>query len=228
MFHKNKYTSWYYHIVTRAKSQERNKLSKEHNNYVYYEKHHIIPKSLGGNDDTDNVVLLTAREHFIAHILLPKMCVSFKHTQQMINALFRMKQQTSKQERYFNNRLYEYTKSKIICSEDKKKKHKNRVSCKNLLTGEFMQVSKEIFDSSPNLVGVNFGKTGQKRTKEFIEKRKGKNNSFYGRNHTMESKKKQGEKISQKLKGKPKTEEHKQKMRDAWIRRKKTILPRCS
>jgi hypothetical protein len=37
---------------------------------VYYEEHHIIPKSLGGSNKTDNLVLLTAREHFIAHLLL--------------------------------------------------------------------------------------------------------------------------------------------------------------
>jgi len=37
---------------------------------VYYEEHHIIPKSLGGSNDTDNLVLFTAREHFIAHLLL--------------------------------------------------------------------------------------------------------------------------------------------------------------
>ncbi len=38
----------------------------------YYEKHHIIPKSLGGSDTEDNLVKLTAREHYIAHWLLAK------------------------------------------------------------------------------------------------------------------------------------------------------------
>lgn len=37
---------------------------------TYYEKHHIIPKSLGGGNDADNIVKLTARDHIIAHILL--------------------------------------------------------------------------------------------------------------------------------------------------------------
>jgi hypothetical protein len=36
----------------------------------YFESHHIIPKSLGGTNDSDNLVLLTAREHYIAHLLL--------------------------------------------------------------------------------------------------------------------------------------------------------------
>ena len=38
----------------------------------YYEKHHIKPRSLGGNDSEDNLVLLTAREHYLAHYLLWK------------------------------------------------------------------------------------------------------------------------------------------------------------
>lgn len=37
---------------------------------IYYEAHHIIPKCKGGKDSIDNIVLLTAREHFLAHWLL--------------------------------------------------------------------------------------------------------------------------------------------------------------
>lgn len=33
----------------------------------YHERHHIVPKCLGGTDDKDNLVDLFAREHFIAH-----------------------------------------------------------------------------------------------------------------------------------------------------------------
>lgn len=38
----------------------------------YTENHHIIPRSLGGSDDKENLVRLTAREHFICHALLLK------------------------------------------------------------------------------------------------------------------------------------------------------------
>jgi hypothetical protein len=37
---------------------------------TYYEKHHIIMRSMGGTDDKENIVKLTAREHFLAHWLL--------------------------------------------------------------------------------------------------------------------------------------------------------------
>ena len=36
----------------------------------YYEKHHIIPKSIGGSDIDNNLVKLTYKEHYIAHKLL--------------------------------------------------------------------------------------------------------------------------------------------------------------
>ena len=38
----------------------------------YYERHHIIPKCLGGTDDVDNLIDLFAKEHYIAHQLLAK------------------------------------------------------------------------------------------------------------------------------------------------------------
>lgn len=38
----------------------------------YIEKHHIIPKCMGGNNDENNIVHLSFREHFICHWLLCK------------------------------------------------------------------------------------------------------------------------------------------------------------
>lgn len=38
----------------------------------YTEKHHVIPKSMGGSDAKSNIAVLTAREHFICHWLLVK------------------------------------------------------------------------------------------------------------------------------------------------------------
>lgn len=64
MFLQNKYTKWYNQIIENAKSRDLDS---------YKESHHIIPKSLGGSDDPDNIIELTAREHFICHLLLLKM-----------------------------------------------------------------------------------------------------------------------------------------------------------
>ena len=37
---------------------------------LYLEEHHIIPTCLGGLDKKNNKVLLTWREHYVAHVLL--------------------------------------------------------------------------------------------------------------------------------------------------------------
>ena len=39
---------------------------------TYTEKHHIVPKCMNGSNDVSNLVALTAREHFLAHLLLAK------------------------------------------------------------------------------------------------------------------------------------------------------------
>jgi len=55
------WASHYIKLVTRAK----NRIISE-----YTEKHHIIPKCLGGSNKKENLVKLTAEEHFMAHKLL--------------------------------------------------------------------------------------------------------------------------------------------------------------
>jgi hypothetical protein len=79
LFFDNKYTKMYFQIIQKAKDR----LIYD----GYYEKHHIIPKSLNGNNDNDNIIKLTAKEHFIVHWLLTKMCISESHTRKMKYAM---------------------------------------------------------------------------------------------------------------------------------------------
>lgn len=51
-----------------------------------YEKHHIIPKSMGGSDAKSNLATLTPREHALAHLLLVRF-LSGEHRAKMIFAL---------------------------------------------------------------------------------------------------------------------------------------------
>ena len=53
----------------------------------YNEKHHVIPKCLGGNDDKENLVELTAKEHFLCHMLL---CEIYPKNDKLKYALFLM------------------------------------------------------------------------------------------------------------------------------------------
>lgn len=64
------YQKIYDSIIYNAKNSNRKQFKKNHVNYVYYEKHHILPKCLNGNDDVENLVLLTPKEHYICHKLL--------------------------------------------------------------------------------------------------------------------------------------------------------------
>ena len=64
LFTKSKYTSIYFRIVEHRKSNPSTERT---------ESHHIIPKSLGGSDDPENLVDLTLREHWVCHRLLTKM-----------------------------------------------------------------------------------------------------------------------------------------------------------
>ena len=78
----------------------------------YTEKHHIFPKSIYGNNN--KIVVLTAKEHFISHILLAKICIKryglyHKNTQKMLYAIINMK---GKSGRYYNSYLYENAKIK--------------------------------------------------------------------------------------------------------------------
>ena len=52
-----------------------------------FEKHHIIPKCMGGTQKRANLVNLSLREHYYAHRLLTKMCRDPKHTSKMNYAL---------------------------------------------------------------------------------------------------------------------------------------------
>jgi hypothetical protein len=60
-----KYLKWYWAICLSRKTMDRNKGDGN-----YYERHHIVPKWMGGSNDKSNLVLLTAREHYLCHYLL--------------------------------------------------------------------------------------------------------------------------------------------------------------
>jgi hypothetical protein len=46
--------------------------SKEHTLVGYTEKHHIVPRSLGGDNSQENLIKLSAEDHVRAHLLLAK------------------------------------------------------------------------------------------------------------------------------------------------------------
>jgi hypothetical protein len=74
----------------------------------YVERHHIIPRSLGGSDKECNIVALTAREHFICHLLLTK--IHPENTPswgKMVKAFMMMlRTKSAGQERWYTSKTY--------------------------------------------------------------------------------------------------------------------------
>lgn len=119
MFLDNKYTKWYNNIIDKRKKE----LLKG-----YVEKHHIIPKSLGGSNEKENLVSLSAREHYIAHLLLTKM-VEGENKSKMCWALHRMVFSSQKQS--FSSYQYEMLRkihSKNLMENHPSKKNSWRIS----------------------------------------------------------------------------------------------------
>jgi hypothetical protein len=101
---ENKYSKWYSLLIEKAQAR---KLPKE----IYTEGHHVIPKSWGGLDTRDNIVRLTAKEHYMAHAFLWKMNVSTGYHNKMMhafNAMSIMKNGSYNKPGYkINSRLFE-------------------------------------------------------------------------------------------------------------------------
>lgn len=182
------YQRIYDQIIDRAKSESRIK-SKD----VYYEAHHIIPKCMGGSDDKSNLVLLTAREHFLCHWLLHFLYRDNIKLAKAFNMMCIVKD--SNQLRYTpSSRIIEYAKhlhSELSKGQPGYWKDKH-------LSDEAKQ----------KLKLINTGKAHTVETKEKMSiTRKGCVISW-------------GEKISQSKKGKTMSEEHKNKLREAKLGKK--------
>ncbi|MDR0676496.1 MAG: HNH endonuclease [Elusimicrobiota bacterium] len=92
------YQNCYYSFITAIKQLKRKK-----NDGVYYEEHHIIPRSLQGNNRKSNLVLLTPREHFLAHYLLYK----FTHTKEALDSFYTFIKNPEYSEFIFSLKMYE-------------------------------------------------------------------------------------------------------------------------
>lgn len=110
----NKYTRIYNNIIERAKTRTIS---------GYTENHHILPRSLGGSNNKSNLVALTAREHFICHLLLTRITQG-QDKKKMVLAVFYLtgKGKANRNNRIKVSRLYETLKTQLssIVSEQKK------------------------------------------------------------------------------------------------------------
>lgn len=94
------YSKHYELLIERAKNR---KISG------YVEKHHIVPRCLGGTDNEENLVELYPEEHFLAHQLLVKI---YPNNFKLVKAATMMCTGTSSQKRV-NNKMYSWLRKKL-------------------------------------------------------------------------------------------------------------------
>jgi len=164
----------------------------------YSERHHIIPKCMGGTNDKKNLVVLTSKEHFIIHKILVEL---YPNERGLVYAAFMMSNMTN----------------------TKNKKLKRQY---NICSAEYARL-RESYSKvlSMNKKGTTPWNKGIPRTEEtkrkMSEALKGRKPTFKGKKHSDEAKRK----ISEKNKGHKyrvgttHTEESKQKMRIAALGR---------
>ena len=186
MFINNKYKKWHDSIIDRAKNRV---LS------CYVEKHHIIPRSCGGSDGKSNLVKLTAREHFIVHLLLTKilkgnnkdkmilafnfMCDLRKINSRLFNSL-RLKGLKILSKKLTGRKIPKETKAKIkyarqfqVCSDEQRKNYSKIFS--NLIwvnfNGKSKRIKKELKGKFLKL-GYKLGRSREYLTKDYSNNRK--------------------------------------------------------
>lgn len=161
-FLDNKYTKIYFRLMSTRKTQSTES--------PVYDRHHILPRSLGGSNNSSNLVLLTPREHYVAHRLLTKMC--------RVGSL--------------ENRSMHCAMVRFLGKN--KQRYKNRITSRahqTIIEGNRMAMSGK---GNPF-----YGKTHSDETRKNMSTRMkaasvGPANKFYGRKHTLKTKKR----ISQK------------------------------
>jgi len=159
----------------------------------YSETHHIIPKCLGGSDSPDNLVRLTAREHFIIHKIL---CILHPRNKSLVYASFMMAN-VKRENRNYHVGSIEYARLRE-------------------------SYQRAVSDNKRGTIPWNKGKAHSKETKDKISSRlKGRNPTFKGKRHSEESKQKLREfqKGNTYRLDTTHSEESKKKMSDAAIGR---------
>lgn len=146
----------------------------------YCEKHHIIPRCLNGNNSYENLVVLTAKEHFIVHHLLTKIFPKNHKLFFAFNAMCGWKSQKTKS-RYIpklSAKEYEQlrikrveTISKCLKGKPKSEEHKKHLS--EALKGQTRELTEEQSAKlSKSLKKVIHTKEWNKKVSEGLKKHK--------------------------------------------------------
>jgi hypothetical protein len=134
----------------------------------YSEKHHIIPRSLGGDDSPENLIKLTAGDHYFAHLLL-----AHSYGGRQWSGVYSMAKLHSKNHKrvYFLRRFVEKAREQSLgVNNPSKMPHVKEMRRKFLLENP-MPISDKKGKNNPmygvRLVGEKNGMFGRKQTPEW-------------------------------------------------------------
>ncbi len=211
MSNKSKYAKWYIGIIKKAQIRnfKNRKIAKEKLGYV--ENHHILPSSFGGNNDKNNLVFLSAKEHFVVHHLLVKMINNKKFKNMMTVALWSFIN-GSRTERFdkitasvFENIKIEYNKAnsgenaywygktgELAAHYGQHHSEETKKKLSEIFSGENHPMFGVTGEAHPL-----FGFKHSEETKQLLSMlRSGENNPLFGYKHSDETKRKQSERVS--------------------------------
>ena len=157
----------------------------------YGEMHHIVPRCMQGDNSKSNLVKLTAREHFIAHVLLVKI---YPNNSKLIHAAHILSNMGK-----YNSKKYEWLKIKhaiavsdimsgrIVSQETKDKISNNKVRNQKISDAhkgkKLTQVHKDNLSKS-----CKNKKLSQETRNKISLANQGEKNNMFGKTHTEESK----------------------------------------
>lgn len=204
------YTKHYQRLIERA--QARTILPGE-----YVEVHHIVPKCLGGTNDSSNLVKLFPEEHYVAHQLLVKI---YPNEPKIILAARMMTISSENIKR--NNKEYKWLKERFVKSIQgvpRPDSTKRKISETVKASGRIPPSRKGAKMSSESRIKISKAMTKEKKSKPILE--------VCDRKHSEETK----EKIRKNhvgMKGKNHSQETKDKISKSKSILSSYICPHCN
>jgi hypothetical protein len=190
IFNQSKYTRWYYAIIQKRAITDRRRKG---------EVHHILPRSLGGGDEPENLVKLTGHDHAWCHWLLTKM-TSGEARASMVYAFRMMEVQGDHMERQSSYAIVRaYEKNRLEWS----KTHSATMKGKEPWNKGYIETRAEVL---ANVKAAALARP--KQSAESVEKTAAKNR---GRKHSAESSEKKRKAMTGLVRG-PMSDEHKNKI----------------
>lgn len=157
------YKRVYYEIIF-------NRLENKLDGSGYSENHHILPRCLGGDDSKSNLVRLTAREHFLCHLLLTKIYnnKSDPYHYKILKAFSMMFSYSGNNLRYFkiNSKIYQRFK---IAQKQSQMGSKNSQYGSRWANNNIINIKLKPNESLPN--GFVYGKIKKEKVFKLVLQR---------------------------------------------------------